>query len=116
MFYALDPSNAKDRGCKQISISHPSPAGVLFFVCVFLYLGAIPARILWDIGFGCAMITRIHELRVLIAEMAIYTEKSTALLALSRRTVLYVVVSCLINFFIHVPHLRMIPFDAVVRT
>lgn len=116
MFYALDPSDAKDRGYKQVSISRPSPADVLFFICVFLYLGAMPARLLWDVFFGCGMITRIHELRASIAETGVVdTEKSKALLALSRRTVVYIVISGVLNLCILFPHLRLVPFDAVVR-
>lgn len=113
VWYALDPGDGPHK-YKDIHVSDPSPTTVAFLLCLTLYTAAIPARILWDVGFGCSMITRIHELREQ-ATAAVDTEKNAALLALTRRTILYIVVSGLLNLFIHIPQLKIIPFDPVVR-
>ena len=43
-------------------------------------------------------------------------EKRDALLSLSRKTLLYTMMSMVLNLIIHLPRIRILPYDAMVRT
>ena len=113
-FYALDPKPGH-KEYVEVSMDHPSPMDIFFVLSLALYFCSVPGHILWDVGFGAAMIARIQELRAQAAAALMEEDKDEALLALTRRTVIYVIISGLLTLLIHIPHLRLILFDAAVR-
>ncbi len=47
-----------------ISVNHPTPRDVFLLTSIFLFIAFLPFHIMWDVVIGCAVVTRIQELRL----------------------------------------------------
>ncbi len=50
-----------------INVNDPTPRDVFLLAVIFLFFAYLPIHILWDVVMGCAVLTRIQELRLVCA-------------------------------------------------
>jgi len=123
LFWGFEAAAPVDKGKGQ----ELQPNKIFLYGGLLLYVFSIPTRLLWDTVLGCAVVTRIHEMRLLVATTDVGGEgrdqeqveqQNETLLLVARKTVVYICISTSLNLFIHIPLTRLchplVPYIAVL--